>query len=172
MNKTVRKIMSVILATSVVLPLASCGRKIEPIDSKDFKKALEDILDIDDDEYYDWEEDDNENIWYYDSNIIVDFYIYEDEDDAYDYFEDQYDEYEDMMDDKDFSGKSKAVFTDTYGYILLDGEADTKNWLDDDYYGGIYYAGDMVVRIFTTSTKDAKKETVDELLSELGLPKP
>jgi len=172
MNKTVKKIMSVILATSVVLPLAACGKKIEPVKAKDFKKALEESLDIDDDEYYDWDDEDDENIWYSDSNIVIDFYIYEDEDDAYDLFEDLYDEYQDMMDDKDFSGKSKAVFTDTYGYITLNGEADTKHWLDDDIYGGIYYAGDMVAYIYTTSTKDAKKETIDDLLGELGFPKP
>ncbi|MBO4242899.1 MAG: hypothetical protein J5883_06435, partial [Clostridiales bacterium] len=70
------------------------------------------------------------------------------------------------------NGKTKSVFTDNYGYITLNGEADTKDWLDDDIYGGYYFAGDTIIIVYTDSTSDKKINLVKDFLGEIGYPKP
>ncbi|MBO4242356.1 MAG: hypothetical protein IKT14_06715 [Clostridiales bacterium] len=173
MKKAVKNILAVALIGSMALSMTSCS-KIKPVSTKDFEKAIEEVFDCDDkdDEFFEYEGKDYEYVGYSDNNIYVVCYVYDDEDDAYDAFDDIYDEYEDMMDDKDFEGKSKAVFTDTYGYITLNGEADTKGWMDDEIYGGFYFSGDTFITVMTTSTSDKKVNLVKDFLNEIGYPKP
>ena len=150
--------------------MAACS-KIQPIKPKDFGKALESALDLDDDDYNEGKGSDYKYCSYYD-DITAYCYQYDDEDDAYDQFDDIKDLYDDMMDDKDFSGKTKVVTGKDFGYILLNGEGDSDDFIDDDFYGGFYYTGDTVVVIYTTSTSDKKIKMVKDLISELGYPKP
>ncbi|MBR2294760.1 MAG: hypothetical protein IJ869_03245 [Clostridiales bacterium] len=170
MNKTVKKIVSLFLIGAMAIPMAACS-KIQPIKPKDFGKALESALDLDDDDYYEDKGSDYKYCSYYD-DITAYCYQYDDEDDAYDQFDDIKDLYDDMMDDKDFSGKTKVVTGKDFGYILLNGEGDSNDFIDDDFYGGFYYTGDTFVVIYTTSTSDKKIQMVKDLISELGYPKP
>lgn len=82
MKKILTNVVSVVLIAGMALSIASCGKKIEPVKDKDFKKALEESFDIDDDEYTEYEGDDYTNIYYYEHDYWIDYYQFDDEDDA------------------------------------------------------------------------------------------
>lgn len=174
MKKAIKNIVSVVLLASMALSIAGCAKKIEPVKKKDFKDALEEVFDIDDDDYRDYDWDDYENIYYYDHDTRVEMYQYDDEEDALDLFEDIYDDYEDMIEDKEFKGKKRAVFNENggYGYILLDGVTDADEFGDDDFYGGIYWSGDTIIYVYVLSDKDKYTKQIDEFLNVIGYPKP
>ncbi|MBO4636574.1 MAG: hypothetical protein J5685_05435, partial [Clostridiales bacterium] len=108
--KKLKSVVALVLVGASMMSLAGCAKKIEPLKKKDFKDALENALDIDDDDYSDYDGSDYDNVWYYEDKYFIDYYQYDDEDDAADWFEDVYDDYEDMIDDKDFSGRHRAVY--------------------------------------------------------------
>ena len=174
MKKAIKNIVSVVLLASMALSLAGCAKKIEPIKKKDFKDALEEVFDIDDDDYSDYDWDDYTNIYYYDHDTRVEMYQFDNEDDALELFEDYYDEFEDMIEDKEFKGKKKSFFDEKkgYGYILLNGESDSDDFFDDDIYGGIYWTGDTVIFVYVLSDKDKYTEKIDAFLNAIGYPKP
>lgn len=172
MKKFITKAVSVVLIATMGMSLAACG-KIKPVTKKDFKKALEESFDIDDDDYYVYECDDYVNIYYYDHDYYVEFYQFDDADDAMDRFDDVYDAYEDMVEDKDFKGTRRAVYNDRaeYGYITLRGEADDF-FMEDDVYGGIYWSGDTLIIVMVNSDKDKYVNNVRTMIQALGYPKP
>ena len=79
-----------------------------------------------------------------------------------------------MVDDKDFSGKHRSFYNEKagYGYILLNGESDDNDFVDDKVYGGIYWSGDTFIIILVTSDKDKYVDNVTALIRALGYPKP
>ena len=174
MKKVLTSIVSVVLIASMGLSVAGCAKKIKPVTKKDFKKALEETFDIDDDDYGDYDGDDYVHISYGDHDYDVEFYQFDDDDDAFDMFDDLYDAYEDMIEDKDFTGKHRAVYNEkaAYGYILLNGEADDKHFFDDDIYGGIYWSGDTIIIVLVTSDKDKYVDNVSTMIRAIGYPKP
>ena len=131
MKKVLTNVVSVILIASMGLSVSGCAGKIKPVAKKDFKKALEESFDIDDDDYTDYKGSDYDNVFYVEHDYYVEYYQFDDEDDAMDMFDEFYDRYEDMVDDKDFKGRHRSVVNDkkAYGYILLKGESD-----DDDFF--------------------------------------
>ena len=176
--KMMKKAVSIVLLGAMALSMAGCAKKIETVKKKDFKNAIEEV--IDDTDYVDGES----NVYYYGDNFFVDFYQLSDEDDAADCWEDILDSYNDMVDDKKFDGSRRMVNTDTFGYILLDGECDDKNFLTDIsnvyflqsgrsyYYGGIFYVEDEIIVVMTTKDKDANRDDINTILNALGYPKP
>ena len=174
MKKILTNVVSVVLIAGMALSIASCGKKIEPVKAKDFKKALEESFDIDDDEYTEYEGSDYTNIYYYEHDYWIDYYQFDDEDDAFDRFDDWYDAYEDVVDGKDFSGKHRSFYNEKagYGYILLNGESEDNDFVDDKVYGGIYWSGDTFIIILVTSDKDKYVDNVTALIRALGYPKP
>ena len=170
MKKFVKSLVSTMLIGSMLFSFAGCSVKFDAVKAKDFKKALEDAMDIDDDDYSDYDWDDSRNIWYYHKDIRIDYYQFDDADDAYDYFEDLYDEWEDTLDDGDFDGKHKEKFKDdaTSGYILLNGESDNDDFYEGDIYGGIYFVDDIIIIAVCRSDKQKDMDKIDALLDAIG----
>ncbi|MBR1797527.1 MAG: hypothetical protein IJ757_05925 [Clostridiales bacterium] len=164
--KHIKEVVSTILIGAMLMPLAGCSKKIEPIKAKEFKKAIE--LVFDDDEYSSY----GDIIYVDDDNYMIMYRKADDEDDAEDAWEDLLDDYEDMVDDKKFDGRTRLVEGDGYGYILLNGDSSDKGFGKGYYYGGIYYVEDMVIAIVTTKDKDANRDNINTILRELGLPRP
>ena len=172
--KALRSAVALILVGSTAMSLAGCSKKIEALSKKDFKNAIEEALDLDDDDLAGLSTSDPVNIWYYEGKYFIDYYQYEDADDAEERFEDWYDDYEDMIEDKDFEGRHSGVYNENggYGYILLNGEADDDHFGEDTVYGGIYWADDTFLIILAQSDKDKYVDGINALLAELGYPKP
>ena len=147
--RTIRSVVATILVGATMMSLAGCAKKIEPVKKKDFKDALENALDIDDDEYLDG-----------DGSVI--------------YMEGKYYIMYRAVDDKDFTGKHREVYNENggYGYIVFDGESDGGDMMEGDLYGGIYWAEDTAIYVMATSNKDKYVDGINALLSELGYPKP
>ena len=174
-----KKVISVALLGAMALSVAGCAKKIDPVKKKDFKTAIETV--IDEDDYY---ETDNNNIYYYGDNFFIEFYQFDDADNALDTWEDILDSFESMKDHNDFDGRSSFVTTDEYGYIRLNGECEDDDFLTDlsgvvflqsgesYYYGGIYYVDDEIIVVMTTKDKDGNREDIDTIISALGYPKP
>ena len=173
-----KKVISVAVLGAMALSMTGCAKKIESVKKGDFKDAIEEV--IDDSDY----SDNGSNIYYYGDNFFIEFYEFDDEDDARDCWDDIVDSYEDANDGGDFDGKRKTVNTDNYGYILLDGECEDDDFLTDIsgvyflnggenyYYGGIYWVEDEIIIVMTTKDKDGNREDIDTIISALGYPKP
>lgn len=176
--KMMKKAVSIVLLGAMALSMAGCAKKIETVKKKDFKNAIEEVIDEDD-----YVENDS-NVYYYGENFFIDFYEFSDEDDAADAWEDILDSYNDMVDDKKFDGSRRLVNTDTYGYILLNGDCDDKDFLTNIsnvyflqegrsfYYGGIFFVEDEIIVVMTTKDKDSNMEDIRTILNALGYPKP
>ena len=105
---------------------------------------------------------------YWGDEVSIYMYIYDDASDAAEEFE--YFFYEDLVDDiksKDFQGFSEYNFSGTDGYIIFDGL-----WYGDDYYGGFFFTGNMVLGCYTYSSRNSAKSTVDSFLNAIGYPTP
>lgn len=176
--KTMKKVISVALVGVMMMSLAGCAKKIESIRLKDFKSALETVIDEDDYTATD------SNVYYYGDDFFIECYKKDDEDDAADAWEDILDSYNDMVDDKKFDGSYRMVNTDTFGYILLKGDCDDKHFLEDIsnvyflesgrnyYYGGIFWVEDEIIVVMTTKDKDSNRDDINTILNEMGYPKP
>lgn len=171
--KNIKKIVSVLMILALMLSLVSCnlGRKVAPISKKEFKDAVCEAFDCDDDEIYDYDLGDRMNYYYYSDKIRAEIYLYDDEDDALDDFEDLYDDFKDMIDDKDFDGSYKYKVSKKSGNILLNGNADA-DFHDGDIYGGFFWTEDCVVVVYCMSDKDKYTEQIDAFLDEIEYPKP
>jgi len=166
-----KKIISAVLVAAMAISMVGCA-KYKEIDYKTFEDALE-AVGIDDDEYYSQKNygDYDRYVVAYDGDVTYMYMLFDDEDDAQDYFEDFYDDFQDALEDHDFSGSSRRSSSRNSGFVLFDGEIDTRE-LDSDIYGGIFYRGSMVVVVMATSDKKSDKSDVDEFLSELGFSHP
>ena len=166
--KNTKKIIAATLVGAMLLPLAGCAKKIELIRAGEFKDAIEEVFD--DDDYVSY----GDMIVVMDDDYAIVFSQYDDEDDALDAWEDTVDDYEDMMDDKDFDGRTRLVNRDTYGYILLNGECDDRDFYQGRsyMYGGIYYVEDEIFAIVTVDDDNGARDDINTILRALGLPRP
>ena len=166
--KNTKKIIAATLVGAMLLPLAGCAKKIEHIRAAEFKDAIEEVFD--DDDYVSY----GDMIVVMDDDYAIAFSQYDDEDDALDAWEDTVDDYEDMMDDKDFDGRTRLVNRDTYGYILLNGECDDRDFYQGRsyMYGGIYYVEDEIFAIVTVDDDNGARDDINTILRALGLPRP
>lgn len=193
--KKFKALISVALISSVLFGATGCGvKKFEATDKKAFKNALEDVLDLDDDDYNSVSDptsiysysyvspfldgmdllDDYEikmDIEYVDGDNHYYFIEFKDEDDALEFFEDNiYDTFEDVKEDKDFKGKSFTLLNETTGYVIVNGESDSDDFFEDDIYGGFYVQDGIFVAVYTLSDKDSKIEDINEFLAAIEYP--
>jgi len=179
MKKMTKGIISVVLAGSMMMSLAGCAN-FNLITYKDFKKALEDALDMDDDdirEYKNSSVDGNETkheVYANDGKCRYAFIEFDDADDAVDYFEEVYDEFEDTLKDDDFDGSYKKAYNENAqtGYILLNGDSDNDDFMDGKVYGGVFLKENTIVIVMANSQKSSDMEDIDAMLSAIGYPKP
>ncbi|MFA6828933.1 MAG: hypothetical protein WCQ74_05330 [Saccharofermentanales bacterium] len=171
------KVLKTLLCSALVATMLFCMVgcvNVKAVNKKDFKNALEDVADFDDDEYYEYDDYDSDNyytIYAYDSDAYYNYSIYGDEDYALDAFEDIYDEFQDMKEDKDFDGSLRMGLSGSTGYILFNGEADGSVF-DDEAYGGIYLKDDVVIMVYALSDSKSDIKDINAFLSAIGLPKP
>lgn len=172
--KKIKSIVSAVLIGSMLFAMAGCA-KVKEYDKGEVKDILKDDLDVNKNSIYTSDRGDYEYLTADYGRVEIAFYFFEDEDDAYDYFEELHDDYIDDIDDDVFDGDSKDKFKDDMGYIIFDGEVDDFGdffTYGDYYYGGCYFRGSMVAAIYTTSDKNSAIEDVDEVLEAFGFPKP
>lgn len=159
-----------------MMSVAACGKNYTVVSKKDFTNALEDVADLDEDDWYDYEDyysHSKHDIDCYDGDFHYEWIEFDDENHAMDFFEDYYyDDFEDMIDDKDFDGKYSTKITDTEGYIILNGESNSSDFFDDELYGGIFCKDGVVVIVLCRSTRDRDTARVDEFLRAIGYPTP
>jgi len=172
-----KQILSLALVCAVMMSLAACKKNFNAVERKEFEDALENVLGLDDDEYHDYGDyydGSKHDIDYWDDDVRYEFIEFKDEDDAVDFFEDYYyDDFTDVIEDEDFKGKQSSYLSDTMGYIIVNGEADSdfSRW-DDDVYGGIYMKDGIVVIVMAYSDKNSDIKDVDEFLDYIGYPNP
>lgn len=178
--KKVKAIVAGLLAGVMLFSMVGCAN-FKATDEKAFKKALEDELDLEeDDDYYvyedgdTWIDDCDTMIYAYKKNAVFGFLEFDDEEAAADYFEDYYyDDFEDMIKDKDFDGKYAMSYNDKAGsgYITFNGDADS-DFADDDIYGGVYCKDGIIVVAMAYSDKSSDIDNVNAFLKAIGYPKP
>ncbi len=169
--KKIKGVVAVLLLTAMVVSFAGCG-SVKEIAAKDFKSAVKDVLDCDKEDIYENESKDYTTIDYdgedYDKYHVT-FTEYDDEEEAQYSFDSRVMNYKFIKDHDGIEGKLKS----TKSYIVMDAEV-TSSYDGDsnDRYGGIYFTGTTIITIYTSTGKDKDKDVIDELLEELGLPKP
>ena len=167
MKNIIKSFLSVTLVASMLFSLTACAG-VKEYDKKEVKSILKDELDLKaDDDFYSYDWDDYESFYGSYGKASFRVYIYDDEDDALDFFED-------LVDDV-FSGRTKCVTSKTSGYITFSGEADDDGDFfseDEYYYGGIYYADNMIIRVSAQKDKDSARDDVNAFCKAFGLPKP
>lgn len=172
--KKVKVLAAGLMAGVMLFSMVGCAN-FKATDEKSFKKALEDELDLEEDEdYYVYESSDETSIYAYKKNAVFAFIEFDDEDDAADYFEDYYyEDFEDMVKDKDFEGKYAMSYNEKSGtgYITFNGEADG-DFADDDIYGGVYCKEGIIVVAMAYSDKSSDIDNVNAFLKAIGYPKP
>lgn len=160
--KSMKKVFAVVMIGAMGFSFAACGgKKAKQLTAKEFKKAMkaedytvEDGHDDDFEEYLIAVDEDGE--------IQVNFYLFEDSDEAKDFFDEGFDYMEEMKDDEDLDGsvkKSGSKFV-----ADLEGEVD-----DEDF--GIYVvcvrSGEMAITATTYETDSKTKKKVDAIIDTL-----
>lgn len=180
--KNCKKILSAILVATMALSLVGCS-SMKAIGKKDFKNALkelkldDDMREIEEESDLEWYGYDDDDIEYYasayDDEQYYLFIQFEDTEAAHDYFEDEfYDDVMDMKEDKDFDGKLKTKLSKSSGYIILNGESDSKGFGKGDIYGGIYFKDNVIVVALANSNKKSDIKDINAFLKAIGYPKP
>lgn len=186
-----KKFISVMLAAVMVMSFAGCSKSkksvsFEAVKAKDFIKAIEEAgfeeggwsdgeyREYEDGYVYGWSDshdyDYKQKVEGYDKDVNIAYIKFEDEEEAYDYFESIYDYFEDYAEDQDIDGSYDSDFGKdaTTGYVLIDGEFDWAGY----YHGAWYFADDMVIYAYATKDKDKRIEQVDTIFNELGFTTP
>ena len=179
MKNLTKGIVSVALVGSMLMSVAGCA-SFNLISYKDFKKALEDAVNLDDDDIREYKNstvdgnDTKHEIYATDGKCAYMFIEFDDADDAVDYFEDVYDEFEDTVKDDDFDGSYKKAYSESSqtGYILVNGDSDNDDFMDGKCYGGIFLKENTIVVVMANSQKSSDIEDIDAVLDAIGYPKP
>jgi len=160
MKKSV-KVIALTLAAATLFAITGCAPKYEALTAKEFKKALENTLDMEEEKDYVITEPDTDiekQITAVDGDVAFMYIEFDKEKHALKYFEDNfYEDYVDMIKDKEFDGKQKYYYNaDNYtGYMIFDGENDD----GDEIYGGIYLKDKtLVVAMSKDGSKNDKKD--------------
>ncbi len=169
--KKIKGVVAVLLLTAMVVSFAGCG-SVKEIAAKDFKSTVKDVLDCDKDDLYENEAKDYTAIYYEgedEDKYYVAFTEYDDEEEAQYSFEYTLMRYNFLKSHDGIEGKIKSAKS----YVVMDAEI-TSSYDGDskDRYGGVYFTGTTIITIYTDTGKDKDRDVIDELLEELGLPKP
>lgn len=175
--KNFKKVLAAALVASMLFSLTACGKKVVKIDEDDFSDALEDTIDweegrefgiikdttviattYDEADSYEYDADIYINGMDYgltDYSVYVQYVIFDDEDDANDYFYCYYEAY--AEDNKDVSKK----YTEGESGYFIDVNV-------DDGFHAFYYAEDMVFEI--RAFDEASAKAVRGMLNDFGFP--
>lgn len=161
--KNIKKIVTSLLAMSMIFTFVACGNKVGEIDEDDFMDALEEYLDWEEDEdYFEYEDIDNPESYKLDcyvygnsKNIEITYGIFSDEDDAEEYFADRY------RGNPPYGGSSVKHYSEgEYGYYIV-------NMQDTDFEARYYY-GDMIIEVHASGEDNVA--AVKKLLKSFKLP--
>ena len=160
--KNLKKLTALALIGAMVLSLAGCGEK--KITGKEFKKILKDedfeVIEGDDDDY-----EENYTAISEDGDVIIQYYLFEDKDDAKDDFEDGYEDLKDAKDDDEFEGTLKK----SGNRSTVKGEFDdNKMYGDSELYMVCIRVDEMMIVALTADTSKSAVKDVDEALKALG----
>lgn len=174
MNR-IEKTVALLLIASMTVSITGCHKKFEKIDEDDIISALEDTLDLEEAEDGDGESDyynimdnypDRDSFIraYMDSgdgddgSVVITYIVYEDEDDAEEYFEYCYDVVTDnpIYKPKDYKEHYEEG---EWGYAVVE---------VGDHFLAVYYVDDMVLEVSARSEEDVGY--AKDFIRELGLP--
>ncbi len=174
--KNFKRFVAVALVAVMAMGFAGCG--VKKIEEKDFKDVVKDIMDADKEDFSEYEGKETgvdyiETELYYrgeDSDkFTIRFEEYEDEEAAQYAFDETYYSIKFIKEHDGIDGKVKI----SKKYITFDAEIEPYYDADSqDTYGGIYISGPYIYTIECSTGKDKDKDVVDDLLKELGLPRP
>lgn len=173
--KGLKGLVSVLLIGAMAFSICACG-SVKEIAGKDFKSIIKDTMDCDKSDLYEYEDsyyDYIESEIYYggeDSNKYdISYTEYEDEEAAKYAFERMVMNYEFYKKHDNIDGKIKIASN----YIVIDAEVEYGYDADKtDIYGGMYLAGNCIIDVTTNTGKDKDKDVIDDVIKELGFPKP
>lgn len=192
-----KKMLAVVLAGSVMLGLTGCskGNKIKALAKKEYKKVLKNELDIDNGDIYTLdglgrdrkgEEVEGDLIQAKYESCMIFIEIYDDAEIAEDYFDGLIELTEAFAGDErrmeNFEmcdGELIYESNDGYGYIIMTCNAGPvlsffgdANVSTEDFYGAVYYADNVVVRIVPEAGiyEDGDSKHIIEIIEALGYP--
>ena len=182
--KNIKKILSVVMIVAMMASLVAC-KSFKAVDDGDFEDAIDEVygeevkeISGDDIEWSIYDGTDmDKNLYYYDysDELYIDYFEFDDEEAALEFFEDEYyKDFEDMIEDDDFEGSRSSGLSSSRGYIIVNGECDGDGfWTEiDEAYGGIYWVDNIVVVAVINSDKKSDIEDMDAFLDMIGLPTP
>lgn len=147
--------------------LSWCG--FDAISIKEFESGLERTFGYDYQyDYYSDSASTYDYAAYWGNNVTIYMYVYKDASFAAEEFDYYY--YEDIVEDIEdntFQGYSDYNCSGSDGYVLFDGQ-----WYGDDYYGGYFFTGNMIIVCYTYSSTTSTKDTIDSFLTSIGYPSP
>lgn len=171
--KKIKGTVAALLIASMALSIAACG-SVKEVAPKDFKSIVKEVLDCDKDDI-----DESDGYDYIESRLRykgedsdkydITLTEYEDEEAAQYMFDSRVTSMQFLKDHNGIDGKSKIA----KNYITYDAEI-TYSYDGDstDAYGGCYLANNYIIEIEATTGKDKDKDVIDDLLKELGYPRP
>ena len=140
------------------------------ISSKDFKNAIKRVFQVDDEDIYESSFTDSVEFSYDDDNVMTSYAKYHNKEDASREFADMFSSIEMQLYRSDNNGKYVYSNNGEIGYLLLN------NVYFEDFegymYGGVYMKGDTLILVLVLSTDIPDHTQADQLLDELGYPKP
>ena len=180
----IRNLVITSVVCALVLAVSGCGAKNNAMAeiAQDFGGTLQDKLGASADDIHseDASEFHNANAYegtYYictDSDMpTLESRVYNDADEAREYFEEIYDIFTQAFGDG-FDGDCQYALNDNSGYIVVDGSLSGSNIFGDRYmsgeelYAGLYYYDNAVIVI--APRNDAGNSEVEDVISRLGLP--
>ena len=174
--KKIKVLAAVLMIACMGMSIAACG--VKEIEAKEFKDAVKDILDCDKEDLNEYEGKET-----YVDYIETEIYYSGDESDKYDVSYTEYEDEEAARYAFDSSVTSMKFFKEhegvdgkmkiTKNYVTYDAEITASyDGKGIDAYGGMYVAGPYVINIECKTGKDKDKDVIDDLLKELGLPRP
>lgn len=170
--KILKGAVAAILLVSVAMGVAACG--VKEIAPKEFKSIIKDVMDCDNDDIreddgYDYIESTVEYRGEDRDKYDIELTEYEDEEAAQYYFDSYVNSYNFIKDHDGIEGKCKIA----KNYFTMDAEV-TYSYDGDssDFYGGVYLAKNYIIEVSTRTGKDKDKDVIDDVLKELGYPKP
>lgn len=191
MGKVLKKVLSVVLLSCLVLSIASCSGGVKSKTTDQFKKAILNAkVGAKDNDFLPMDgkvidiggtDDDAEKMtglhYGYDVTVKNGSYVNsleaviwnaDDNSNAEGLYSTQYKKY---VESGVFDGKLSEDSADGYKYFTLNGN------LNDDLingycYGGWYYSGNTYIYVYTIKDDDSYRGRVDKILKKLGFPTP
>lgn len=171
--KKVKTIIAMMLIMSIVFGILGCNtiEQVEELSAKDFKNALEDVFDANDDEIVETQGEGYDILYFPDRRCLITYDTFDNEDVARSIFEMQYNQYENIEKDYELDGVNRS-FDENMGYIVV--RTSDEVFMEefgtevfDEIIFAYYYSGSMYISIFCA---DNDIDDALEFIECLGLP--